>query len=270
MAVIQVAAVTDKGAVKSTNEDRLFIGGGVLASGSCCIEVEEPALLAVFDGVSAGGHGAEASSLAAQSLAEHAPDGKASVHDLAETASEGLAKASQEMGEKAASYGYRTTMATTVAGLSLANGEFVTFHAGDSRVYRCRGGFLTRRTDDHSVVQQLMDVGAPDDQIEWARANQAHVILRALGLGPGQDAIDVSRAWPAFEGDVFLLCSDGLTEGVSDQVIEEALNDSGTDLQTKVTNLFNAALAGGSEDNISIMLAEVMASADEKETQDGI
>ncbi len=266
MAVIQVAAVTDKGAVKSTNEDRLFIGGGVLASGSCCIEVEEPTLLAVFDGVSAGGHGAEASSLAAQALAGFEVDAGCDARGLAEAACAVLSQTSREMSATSASWRCGTSMATTTAGIAIAKGEFVTFHAGDSRVYRMRNGFLARQTGDHSVVQQLESIHAPQEQIEWAQTNQAHVILRALGLGPGWDIVDISKAWPVFENDIFLLCSDGLTEGVPDQLIEEMLKGADVDLQTKAVSLFNAALVGGSDDNISVMLVEISTPIDEKES----
>ena len=157
-------------------------------------------------------------------------------------------------------------MATTTAGIAIAKGEFVTFHAGDSRVYRMRNGFLARQTDDHSVVQQLESIHAPQEQIEWAQTNQAHVILRALGLGPGRDIVDISKAWPVFENDIFLLCSDGLTEGVPDQLIEEMLKGADVDLQTKAVSLFNAALVGGSDDNISVMLVEISTPIDEKES----
>ena len=257
---VRLAALTDKGVAKPGNEDRVFIADGVLSSGCCAGESGLPAVVAVFDGVSQSGHGGRAASLAARSLvgACGAEDDERGAAEICDATLGRLAASSEDMRTESAAAGLPIGMATTVAGLAIgADTSFAVFHAGDSRVYRLRGGFLSCRTADHTPVQLLLDAGAPQAVVEQARASQAHVISRALGFAEGADAVEVSQGGAACHvGDMYLLCSDGLTDGLSDDQIEAVLNASG-ELSEKARLLFEGAVRGGSTDNVSLALVEL-------------
>ena len=123
--------------------------------------------------------------------------------------------------------------------------------AGDSRAYRLRGGRMERLTRDHSVVQDLIDAGAlRPDQAD--RHPDAHVITRALGTAPHVE-ID-RRDIDVRDGDLFLLCSDGLSRGCLDGTLSSAMGGSIDDMANR---LLARALEAGGNDNISLLLVAV-------------
>jgi PPM family protein phosphatase len=140
-------------------------------------------------------------------------------------------------------------MATTVAVVRIARGHAVIAHCGDSRVYRLRDGELAQLTIDHSLLAQLQATGmAPADaaQFPWR-----HVITRGLGTSTG-DA-DVQRAQLRV-GDVFLLCSDGLSEVLEPDAIARLLD---APAEQACRALVEAAFLAGSRDNISAIVVRV-------------
>jgi len=135
-------------------------------------------------------------------------------------------------------------MGSTVALLRFANGRVVIGHVGDSRVYRLRAGVLAQLTIDHSLVSQMIAAGmAPDANFPWR-----HVITRALGMPSCEPDVQTEDV---IEGDVFLLCSDGLYEPLSTQTIAALMDASPEDA---CKNLIDAAYAAGSRDNISAIV----------------
>jgi serine/threonine protein phosphatase PrpC len=141
-------------------------------------------------------------------------------------------------------------MGTTVVIGALHDGRFVAAHVGDSRAYRFRGGELARLTDDHSLVQQLVEQGilSPD---EARRSPNRNIVTRAVGI---EDEVepDVTEV-DARDGDLFLLCSDGLTDMVDDPTIARCCAEFGSDPNQIVDALIEAALAGGGFDNVSVV-----------------
>jgi PPM family protein phosphatase len=140
-------------------------------------------------------------------------------------------------------------MGSTVAVLRLAHEHAVIAHVGDSRVYRLRGGELAQLTIDHSLLAQLVAAGTPPADIDvfpWR-----HVVTRALGTPHDEPDVQVAVARA---GDVYLLCSDGLSEVLANDDIAALL---ARPAQHACRALVDAAYAAGSRDNISAIVVRV-------------
>src|ERR671921_717556 len=121
---------------------------------------------------------------------------------------------------------------------------------GDSRLYRLRDGSFERLTDDHSLVEELVRQGKLTPQ-EADEHPQRSIITRALGLEAGVETD--SHTWPARDGDVYLLCSDGLTSMVPEERVGEILG-GGMTLPEAGRALVDAANAAGGRDNITVVV----------------
>jgi PPM family protein phosphatase len=139
-------------------------------------------------------------------------------------------------------------MGSTVVALRLTGDRAVIAHVGDSRVYRLRGGRLAQLTIDHSLAAQLEASGmTPDANFAWR-----HVITRALGTATAEPDVQCQAIEP---GDVFLLCSDGLSEVLAPAQIAALL---AAPVATACAALIDAAYAAGSRDNISAVVVRVV------------
>jgi len=127
-------------------------------------------------------------------------------------------------------------------------------HVGDSRTYLLRNGYLRRLTRDHSLIQQQVDEGLLTP-LEARRHPLRNVILRAVGVGE-KLSVDIIQG-EGRTGDVFLLCSDGLTDMVEDRVIEEVLLST-LELPQKAERLTTLAKSAGGYDNITVILCEII------------
>jgi serine/threonine protein phosphatase PrpC len=138
---------------------------------------------------------------------------------------------------------------TTLVALLVHEGHYACLWAGDSRVYLLRNGRLDAITRDHSVVQALVD-GGVITEAERKRHPRAHVVTRAVGAN---SVLDIEQSFaPICDGDVFLLCSDGLTACLEDAEIENILNAENIDLAAPT--MLTAALDRQAPDNISFVL----------------
>ncbi|MDO9525478.1 MAG: protein phosphatase 2C domain-containing protein [Gemmobacter sp.] len=145
------------------------------------------------------------------------------------------------------------TVGATVVALMLANGHFVAFWAGDSRLYRFRDGGIELLTTDHSFVADLVTAG----QMTWDEAEhhpQSNAITRAVGVGQALD-LDKIRG-EALPGDRFLICSDGLTKYAGFETLRRAV--TGAPIETLCDKLLQIALDGGGGDNISVIVIDVI------------
>jgi protein phosphatase len=144
-------------------------------------------------------------------------------------------------------------MGCTAELLVFAGGNYVLGHVGDSRTYLFREGRLKQETRDHSLLQEQIDAGilTPGDaKIHSLRG----LISRAVGV---EDTLSVDiEVGEALPGDIFLLCSDGLTDLVADPAIREVLSLP-SDLDGKVDALIGMAKAGGGHDNVTVVLCQV-------------
>lgn len=157
---------------------------------------------------------------------------------------EKISSLSEEMPE----YGH---MGTTLSVLVLLKGHALIAHVGDSRVYRFRNGALEQLTEDETMAQLSVEMGylRPD---EVAGHPLGHVLTQALG----QEIEEVHTRMEKVEaGDIFLLCSDGLYDMVSDTRIHEILDESAVD-HGGCARLVKAALDNGGKDNVTVILVE--------------
>ena len=238
------AVVSDTGRRRRHNEDQY---------------VCEPPLFAVVDGMGGAQAGEVASGLAAAVLNEPAGNerGEERVASLIQEANR---RVFQRSSEDESTSGMGTTM--TVA---LVDGNTIAFgHVGDSRAYRVRGGVIEQLTDDHSLVGELVRSGRLSPE-EAESHPQRSVITRALGTEPDVD-VDTFTV-EAEPDDVYLICSDGLTDMVHPRELESLLLERTGDLDAAARALVDAANAGGGEDNITVVLFQIAGAGDADETK---
>ncbi len=231
----RMAVVSDTGRRRRRNEDAFVCA---------------PPLFAVADGMGGAQAGEVASGLAAAVLEEGAGDERGEER-VASLIKEANRRVFQRSNEDAATSGMGTTM--TVALVDSSGGTIAFGHVGDSRAYRVRDGRLEQLTDDHSLVGELVRSGKLSPE-EAETHPQRSVITRALGTEPDVD-VDTFTV-DARPDDLYLLCSDGLTDMISAGEIFSVL-DGSDDLERAARALIEAANAGGGEDNITVVLFQI-------------
>lgn len=145
-------------------------------------------------------------------------------------------------------------MGTTVVALMFYDNRLTVAHLGDSRLYRMRGGRLEQLTVDHSLVQELEDLGHYTHE-EAINSPQKNYITRAMGVDGNPD-IEI-RESPVMPEDLYLICSDGLSDLVRDEDIWTCLTENQGKLEKTVNQLIQRANDAGGMDNISVILAKV-------------
>jgi serine/threonine protein phosphatase PrpC len=233
--VTQLGYGTDTGKKRRRNEDAYVV---------------EPPLFAIADGMGGAQAGELASSLAAGAVREDEAAAGSGERRVAELIQEANRRVYERSSQDAAASGMGTTM--TVAFVGDANVAFG--HVGDSRAYLIRDGKLEQLTEDHSLVAELVRSGKLSPE-EAETHPQRSVITRALGTDPDVD-VDTFSIETA-PGDLFMLCSDGLTSMVEDDVILQTIEKSRDNLQTAAKALIRAANKGGGEDNITVVFFEI-------------
>ena len=231
---------TDPGRRRHRNEDHF---------------VCEPPLFAVADGMGGAQAGEVASGLAAAVLEEADGEerGEQRVTSLIQEANR---RVFQRSSEDLTASGMGTTM--TVALVDMSEGTIAVGHVGDSRAYRVRGGELEQLTEDHSLVGELLRSGKLSPE-EAETHPQRSVITRALGTEPDVD-VDAFTV-PVASGDLFLLCSDGLSSMVSDREILAVLEDA-DDLDEAAAALIDAASVSQGVLNKMVVLFEISSADD--------
>jgi protein phosphatase len=235
LTIAEEAHKTDTGRQRHANEDSYFA---------------KAPLFAVADGMG----GAQAGEVASRIAAGAFERGKLSKEEPAEGQLERIAqRANSEIHKLAQEDSSRAGMGTTLTAAMLRDDEVALSHVGDSRAYVLRDGQLKRLTKDHSLVEELRRQGRlTEEQAE--EHPQRSIITRALGPEPSVN-VD-TMTFPARDGDVFLLCSDGLTTMVSDDEIQEILTGARS-LRSAVSKLIDAANQGGGRDNITAVAFRV-------------
>jgi len=142
-------------------------------------------------------------------------------------------------------------MGSTLTALSLTDDHYYIAHVGDSRAYLLRNGVLDQLTRDHSLVWHLYENGVLD-KADLSRHPQKNLITRSIGPHPEVE-VDLEHG-EAHEGDVYLLCSDGLTDVLTDEEIRRILGVAGKTPEELGEDLVNAANRGGGPDNITVVV----------------
>jgi PPM family protein phosphatase len=200
--------------------------------------------------------GARAGEVAAGIAAAALRDGRREVIDEASLEAS-IEEANRRVWERSVADPSTAGMGTTVtvALVDGADAEIVFGHVGDSRAYRLRGDVLEQVTTDHSLVAELVESGVLTPE-EAERHPQRSAITRAVGTESAIE-VDVFRV-PAELGDLVLLCSDGLTDMLSESEIASALLEADRDPEAAAERLVAAANARGGEDNITVVLFELV------------
>jgi PPM family protein phosphatase len=144
-------------------------------------------------------------------------------------------------------------MGTTVVAALFYDNRISIAHVGDSRLYRQRGSQISQVTMDHSLLQELVDRGFYSPE-EAQRAANKNYVTRALGVEP-QVEVEVQEH-PVDKGDIFILCSDGLSDMVEDEDIRLTISTFGANLDTVAKQLIQLANENGGRDNVSVVLAQ--------------
>ncbi|MEJ0087680.1 MAG: Stp1/IreP family PP2C-type Ser/Thr phosphatase [Pseudomonadota bacterium] len=144
-------------------------------------------------------------------------------------------------------------MGTTVVAALFYDNKISIAHVGDSRLYRQRGSAIAQVTMDHSLLQELVDRGFYSPE-EAQRAANKNYVTRALGVEPQVD-VEVQEH-PVDKGDIFILCSDGLSDMVEDEDIRLTISTFGANLDTVAKQLIQLANENGGRDNVSVVLAQ--------------
>jgi serine/threonine protein phosphatase Stp1 len=227
-------ALTHPGCVRKLNEDAV-------------LERPDAGLWAVADGM--GGHAA--GDFASGAVMRHLDSVSAftSAFDFRRAVRAALLAANRELHEKADEE-LLDVIGATVVTLMVHRGHYACIWAGDSRAYRFRNGKLERLTQDHSLVQELVDAGSIHPAEARAHAN-SNIVTRAVGAS---ERLDLDGIHGSIEpGDRFLLCSDGLSV-LSEDEIERKLGIADTSLAA--AGIMQAALNSGAPDNISLILVQ--------------
>jgi PPM family protein phosphatase len=230
--------------VRENNEDAAFAS---------------PRLVAVADGVGGAAAGEVASRLAIDKMV--GLDKRRLVHPLEREFDDAVADANAAIAFLTFYDPGLAGMGTTLTAVALSNdGAYLIANVGDSRTYLLRDGCLHRLTRDHSLVQELIDRGALSEE-EARRHPQRSVVLEALdGV---ERPLPTLRTVRAQAGDRLVLCSDGVTDYLPDDVLAALLSTH--DAAVAVRQLVDAALDHGSRDNVTAVIADVVAGRDARD-----
>jgi PPM family protein phosphatase len=229
--IVEHAGRTDVGRQRSANEDDFVLA---------------PPFFAVADGMGGARAGEVASAMATEVFEGESDSGEPAESQLARI----LREANRRIHDLAVSDESHRGMGTTLTAAKVTGDEVSLAHVGDSRAYRMRDGELEQLTKDHSLVAELERSG----QITAEAAEhhpQRSIITRALG--PEPDVQVDTYTLTGRDGDVFLLCSDGLTSMISDEEVGSILRSSGS-LEESADTLVRAANQSGGKDNITVVL----------------
>ena len=249
---ITIMGLTDTGIVRAKNEDSIGFDSAL-------------GLVVLADGM--GGHrgGEIASTMTVDTiisnLQERLPKISAGEIDEASGFSresiciqDAVVEANQAVFQASESNPEHKGMGTTIVVLQFYNNSFSLAHIGDSRCYRLRSGKFEQITKDHSLLQELIDRGFYTPE-EARKSMNKNLVTRALGIDPV--VMPDIQEDIVLKNDIYLLCSDGLTDLVEDEDIYLTINQFSANLEEAAKQLITKANQNGGKDNISVMLCRI-------------
>lgn len=247
------AGRTDTGRARPHNEDAI------------ATEVDH-GLVVLADGMGGYKAGEVASAIAIQQVTDMVAENLKSAHKNNETSEEGyrpetvllrqaVERANETIHQTAQSQPQCEGMGTTIVACLFYDNQVSIAHVGDSRLYRLREDYFEQITTDHSLLQELVSRGfyTPEEARESLNRN---LVTRALGIEPTVE-VDLQEEI-VLTGDLYLLCSDGLSDMVDDKDIHLTLQSFGGNLEKTADRLVDMANDGGGRDNISVVLAQAV------------
>ena len=250
---LEVHATSDVGYVRSHNEDMALVGHRFVRDDSLNAYHEvgpdgRPYLLAVADGL--GGHsaGEVASREVLESLRGEVADLEANLTPATVTQrlTEIAGRIQNDLTRRGASSPGRQGMSTTLTSVLIYEDQFFLLHAGDSRCYVLRNGMLRQVTRDHTLREFSGDPSIP-----------GNILVNCFGIHEEFFTDTQQFGTEGEPGDVFLICSDGLTDMVSDERIEQTLREAES-MERAGDFLLEQAQEGGAADNITFVLARIL------------
>lgn len=238
---MEISSATSVGKIRARNEDSFFVS----QIGDC------DALLAIVaDGM--GGHNAGeiASFEAVKTLKTSITSADNSPKDVLESAIQCANNTIYKMSKKTPTL---HGMGTTITACVILNNKVTAAHVGDSRLYLVRGGEITQITKDHSLVEMLIQSGSITKE-DAKNHPQKNVITRALGTNSSVETD--TYEFDVFDGDVILLCSDGLVNMLEDDVILSMITEC-HNFSAIAKDLVKAAENAGGDDNITVILIKL-------------
>ncbi len=248
---LEFAAKTDTGLVRSHNEDFIAVS-------------PEHGFVILADGMGGYSAGEVASSIAVtvvqESLEEQLPPqfkqwGRHSDKQLQQLVVQSVSRANASIIDAAHNEPQFEGMGTTLVVGVFHQDQLVLAHVGDSRAYRLRDGRLEQITRDHSLLQEQIDAGLITPEAAQFSPNR-NLITRAVGVDPELD-IEV-HDHVTKPGDLYLLCSDGLSDMLPVNELTATLNEFGSNLDSTCNTLIQRANTHGGKDNISVILVKVI------------
>jgi len=247
---IKMAGVTDTGLRRDNNEDNILVD-------------QQHALTIVADGM--GGHNAgEVASqmaiditsqflIAGLHIESRMDDAFSSAQSMKELLGKSIQLANRKIIEESGKDDTKSGMGTTIVSLLFCKNWFVIGNIGDSRCYRFRDGKISQLSEDHSWIKGMVKQGTIKED-DARRHPQRGLLLQALG---NREIKPKFTSGCPQAGDVFVLCSDGLTEVVSDNTIGFVLNQDGSPQKT-AEKLVELANENGGPDNISVIVVKIL------------
>lgn len=254
-----VCAVTHAGRIRRENEDNYDLNGrmtstGDLRKGSAFVQtMTEPFHLSVCDGMGGESYGELASGIAVETIAAHANNVYESGEDFSFAISNCLDDANSRICAEINARGKR--MGTTLAAMYAVKGKILCTNIGDTRIYHYSKGVLEQISFDHTHAQTIVDAGEVA-QNDIGRIPDAKRLTKHLGVFPEEATLspNISVIDDVDNGDIVLLCSDGLTDMLSDDDITAILS-TGESAQDVASKLIRTALERGGKDNVTVMAA---------------
>lgn len=235
---------SDVGLKRTNNEDALIIK-------------PEVSLWALADGMGGAAAGEIASQIFVETALTIFTNHRASSEDeIIRLIQKTFLEANARILDHAQEHPAHKGMGCTAELLTFLGQKFLLGHVGDSRTYLLRQGKLKQLTKDHSLIQEQIDQGLLTVE-EAKRHNLRHVIIRAVGV-ENDLPVDLIKG-KIFLDDLFIICSDGLSDLVEDKLIQDTLSNSFIDLEQKGEKLISLAKAAGGHDNITVILCQVEA-----------
>ncbi|MCC7462276.1 MAG: Stp1/IreP family PP2C-type Ser/Thr phosphatase [Gammaproteobacteria bacterium] len=250
---LRCVGLTDTGRIREHNEDTIAFDA-------------DAGLLVLADGMGGYNAGEVASGIAVKTIIHlvrdaleredlSQPDAATGLSRPAIILRDAIARANKIIYQTARTQPQCEGMGTTIVAAVFFDNRIAVAHVGDSRLYRLRGSALDQVTLDHSLLQELVDRGFYSPE-EAQRAANKNYVTRALGV---EASVEVEvQEHPAQRGDVYVLCSDGLSDMVEDDDIGLTINTFGANLDTVAKQLIQLGNDNGGKDNISVVLAQVL------------
>jgi protein phosphatase len=249
---IEMATATHAGMVRAHNEDSIGTDSSI-------------GLAVLADGMGGYNAGEVASGIAVALITKETRDTLSQILPYEKDRASGelmaarilrnvIARANTSIFQAASSQPQYAGMGTTLVVALFCDNQISVAHVGDSRLYRLRASQLTQLTRDHSLLQEQIDSGMITKEMA-RRSQNKNLVTRAVGIEPEVEA-DVNT-FEAQEGDMYLLCSDGLNDMVDDEDILLTLSSLQANLPLAASQLVQMANDNGGRDNISVILIRV-------------